>query len=170
MSYIQDSLGENETLRYTAHFHWIYKALAYGVLILSIVIGLFTFNQNYPAAALIAPLVGVIIFVAIMLPMWTTEIGVTSQRVILKRGLFTRQTSELQLRSIEEVGFNQDVLGRIFGYGKLDIHGTGEEEIQLPSVGDPLGLRKALQEAIGDVQNGPAPQIVVAAPQPADAG
>ena len=31
----------------------------------------------------------------------------------------------------------------------LEIHGTGEEHIILPNLGDPLELRKALQEAIG---------------------
>jgi uncharacterized membrane protein YdbT with pleckstrin-like domain len=93
-----------------------------------------------------------------MVPIWTTEIGVTSQRVIYKRGLIQRDTQEMQLRSVEQVSFDQDVLGRIFGYGWLEIHGTGEEVITLPAIGDPVAMRRALQEALGQIQ-GNAEQV-----------
>jgi hypothetical protein len=43
---------------------------------------------------------GVVLFVATMGPRWTTEIGVTNQRFIFKRGLIWRSTHELQLRAI----------------------------------------------------------------------
>jgi hypothetical protein len=75
----------------------------------------------------------------------------------------------LQLRSIEQVNLEQDVLGRIFGYGKLYLHGTGEEEIFLPSIGEPMELRKALQEAIGEAQNQTEPVANGNVPQRAPA-
>ncbi len=147
MSYIRKSLGANETVHYIAHFHWIHYALAYGALIVSVILGIFLgFSSQSFLIGIVLPVVGVIIFLAIMIPIWTTEIGVTNQRVIYKKGLISRETSEIQLGAIEEVSLRQDVLGRILDYGKLEIHGTGEEQIVLPSLGDPLELRKALQE------------------------
>jgi uncharacterized membrane protein YdbT with pleckstrin-like domain len=165
MSYIRGSLGANETVHYIAHFHWIHYVLGYGALIVSIILGIFSYNPDYPAIVLVAPFVGLLIFIAIMIPIWTTEIGVTNQRFIYKKGFIQRDTSELQLGSIEQVKLDQNIFARIFGYGKLMIYGTGEEEIILPSIGDPLELRKALQEAIGEAQHMSEPVSNGAAPQ-----
>lgn len=159
MSYIQDSLGANEKIHYVAHFHWMRYAVAYGALIAGVLFALFTLNSEFPTLALLPLLIGAGVFVWLMIPMWTTEIGVTDQRIIFKRGLFTRETEELQLRTVEEVSLNQDILGRIFGWGEINIHGTGGEDITLPTIGDPIGMRQALQEAVGGAQDGaPLPQ------------
>jgi uncharacterized membrane protein YdbT with pleckstrin-like domain len=165
MSYVRNSLGANETVHYIAHFHWIKYAMAYGALILSIILGILSYNPNYPVVVIGAPLIGLFIFFVVLTPIWTSEIGVTNQRIIYKTGFISRATNELQLKSIEEVSMQQGVLGRIFGYGKIEIHGTGEEQIILPSLGDPLELRKALQEAIGEIQNATAPVSSGTAPQ-----
>ena len=165
MSYITNSLGANETVHYIAHFHWSKYAAAYGALIVAAILGIAVYNSQHPWVVLLPPLVGLAIFLAIMVPIWATEIGVTNQRIIHKTGLVSLQTSELQLRSIEEVNMDQTVLGRILGYGKLQIHGTGAEDIILPNLGDPLELRKALQEAIGEIQRATEPVSNGAAPQ-----
>lgn len=166
MSYIRNSLGANETVHYIAHFHWIHYALAYGALIVSIIAGIFlSFSSQSFLVGIVPPVIGLIIFLSIMIPIWTTEIGVTNQRVIYKKGLISRETSEIQLGAIEEVNLHQDVLGRILDYGKLEIHGTGEEEIVLPSLGDPLELRKALQEGLGEINRATRPVSSGAAPQ-----
>jgi uncharacterized membrane protein YdbT with pleckstrin-like domain len=171
MSYIRNSLGANETVHYIAHFHWIHYAIAYGALIISLVISVIMASMNLGSNSniwpilLAPPLIGLAIFLIIMVPIWTTEIGVTNQRIIYKTGFISRATSELQLRSIEEVSMQQDIAGRIFGYGKIEIHGTGEEQIMLPNLGDALTLRKALQEAIGEVTQATQPVSSGASPQ-----
>jgi Bacterial PH domain len=106
--------------------------------------------------------VGIAAFVAIMKPLWTTEIGVTNQRFIYKRGWLWRTTQELQLRAIEEVNLDQGLLGRLFNYGRLELRGTGVDDMRLPPLADPLGLRKALQDGMAE-----AAQSVIVAP-PAD--
>jgi Bacterial PH domain len=104
-----------------------------------------------------------------MMTMWTTEIGVTSQRIIFKRGWVWRTTDELQLRSIEEVNLHQGALGRIFDFGRLVLHGTGVNDIDLPRLVDPVGLRKALQEAIGGATAAPPTSAAQVTPSPAAA-
>ncbi len=164
MSYIQKSLGSNETLHYVAHFHWVYYALAYGALVISIALGAISFNPDYAVLAFAPVAVGLVIFLAIMVPIWTTEIGVTSQRLIYKRGLIQRETAEMQLRSVEQISVDQGVLGRILGYGRLTISGTGEEEIGLPAIADPIEMRRALQEALGVIQGGVEEDAEIAQP------
>jgi hypothetical protein len=90
MSYIDESLAPNEELIYRARFHWLQKAWAYVTLavIVVIAVGSLALVQGVPAliiAAAIAVL-GLVIFVAMMTPIWTTEIGVTNHRFIFKRG------------------------------------------------------------------------------------
>ena len=159
MSYIDDSLAENESLVYRARFHWLQKAGSWLTLLFFgvVAIGILWMVPDWMgiAGAAAIGLMGLAAFATMMLPLWTTEIGVTSQRFILKRGWFQRTTDELQLRAIEEVNLEQGALGRLLDYGRLILHGTGVNDIFLPTLADPVGLRKALQEALGSVDSSP---------------
>jgi hypothetical protein len=151
MGYVESSLGRNERIHYIAHFPMVSYIIAYGALILAIIFAVASYKYHQVAGYLPA-IMGVVAFLGIMVPIWTTEVGVTNQRLIFKRGIIQRETQEMQLRTVEGVSLDQDILGRIFGYGRLVIEGTGNDHIELPALGDPLALRRALQEAIGDVQ------------------
>jgi uncharacterized membrane protein YdbT with pleckstrin-like domain len=148
MSYIKHSLGRSEALLYRAHFPWFYAAGAWLLLFGFLAGALLAYTWGQAEIALGLLLLGIGLFIAILLPLWTTEIGVTNQRFILKRGLIWRSTHELQLRAIEEVNLDQDLLGRIFDCGRLRLHGTGVDDIRLPVLADPIGLRKALQDGM----------------------
>lgn len=156
MSYINESLAENERLIYRARFHWLHKAQAWVALAFFLGLGVVGLAVGSGSIALIAAAalsaVGLAIFVTVMMPIWTTEIGVTSQRLISKRGWLKRRTDELQLTSIEEVNLIQSAMGRLFDYGRVVVHGTGVNDIELPTLADPVGLRRALQEAMGDAK------------------
>jgi uncharacterized membrane protein YdbT with pleckstrin-like domain len=150
MSYIDESLAPSEVLIYRARFHWLQKAAAAlsFTSFLGVAVAWLALDQS--SAALIGSaavaVIGAGIFVAMMVPLWTTEIGVTDHRFIFKQGWLRRTTDELQLISIEEVNLKQSVFGRLFGYGRLVLHGTGVNDIKLPTLADPVGLRRALQE------------------------
>lgn len=47
----------------------------------------------------------------------TTEVVVTNTRVVVKTGLISRRTKEINVSRIESVNVDQSVLGRTFGYG-----------------------------------------------------
>jgi hypothetical protein len=159
MGYIEDSLGQTESVLYRAQFPWVYPAAAWGSLILFGGIGIASHLWGYGWLRWIAPLAGIILFLSIMAPIWASEIGVTNQRVIYKRGLIRRSTSEIQVKSIEEVQLSQDVLGRLFDFGRVTVHGTGEGDIRLPNLADPIGLRKAMQNACAASQASPSVQV-----------
>jgi hypothetical protein len=148
MSYIDESLGQNETAIYRARFPWFYHARGWVGLIVLAVCGLVAYAGGFGLLAGLLVLAGLALFIANLLPIWTTEIGVTDQRLIFKRGLLWRTTQELQLRAIEEVNLEQGFLGRLTNYGRLELRGTGVDDIVLPPLADPLGLRKALQDGM----------------------
>jgi uncharacterized membrane protein YdbT with pleckstrin-like domain len=157
LGYIESSLGDHEVLHYRARFHWAYYAAAWGSLAIGVVLAVLILNADHWWISLVAIVAGVGIFLSIMMPIWATEIGVTNQRIIYKRGILDRITNELQLRSIEEIRFNQNLWGRIFNFGKIEIHGTGDDAIFLPAVADPIGFRAAIQDAVGAAQGDSPP-------------
>ncbi|HEX4302695.1 MAG TPA: PH domain-containing protein [Rhizomicrobium sp.] len=130
MSYIEKSLGQGERIVARAHFHWWYSMKAWLALIF-----------------LGWCLIGIVIFVSMMVRKWTTEIGVTTHRFVEKTGLFSLKTNEVALTNIEGVTLTQSFWGQMLGYGHLRIEGTGVDHIDLPSIGDPLGFRAAIETA-----------------------
>jgi hypothetical protein len=130
MSYIDNSLGDGETVIARAHFHWLYSAAAWLALLVLGVVG-----------------IGIIIFISMMVKKWTTEIGVTSHRFVEKKGLFSLRSNEIALPNIEGVKVEQSFLGRIFGYGTVRIEGTGVDAVTTPTIADPVGFVRAIQTA-----------------------
>ena len=121
---------------------------------------------------LIAPLLalGLFVFLGTMVPIWTTEIGVTNQRLIYKRGLLWRTTQELQLRAIEEVKLTQGCSADCSTSAGLSCMAPAWATSSLPSLADPVGLRKALQDgmtaAAQQAAAGAAPHVDTAPPAP----
>jgi uncharacterized membrane protein YdbT with pleckstrin-like domain len=156
MSYIQKSLGDGERIIAIAHFHWWYSVGAWLALILPLLLlGLIVLyaddtNREWLAlAALLLFALGVIVFFRMMIRKWTTELGITSHRFVKKTGLISLRTDEIALPNIEGVKVVQGFWGRIWGYGRLRIEGTGVDAVQLPTIADPVGFRRAIETAKG---------------------
>jgi uncharacterized membrane protein YdbT with pleckstrin-like domain len=130
MSYIEQSLGQGETLVMRARFHWWYMFKA---LLALIFLGIF--------------IIGIVIFISMMLKKWTTEIGVTTHRFVEKTGLFSLKTYEIALPNIEGVKVEQTFWGRMLGYGHLRIEGSGVDFVEIPDIADPIAFRAAIETA-----------------------
>jgi uncharacterized membrane protein YdbT with pleckstrin-like domain len=130
MSYIQNSLGQGETVIARAHFHWWYSFKAWLALLS---LGVF--------------IIGIVIFVSMMVKKWSTEIAITTHRFVEKEGLFTLKTFEVALPNIEGVSVHQSFWGRLLGYGHLRIEGTGVDHVDLPDIADPIAFRAAIETA-----------------------
>lgn len=92
-------------------------------------------------------LLGLYFFAHMMIVKATTEIAVTSERLVYKKGLIARHVGEMDVDRIEGVSVRQGVFGRIFGYGRILIRGMGVGEVLLPSIEAPIEFRRAIQEA-----------------------
>jgi uncharacterized membrane protein YdbT with pleckstrin-like domain len=118
-NYVNNNLIRGEVVEYETSYHWI---------IFFSLRALFT------------------LFIAPLIDSWTDEFAITNKRVIIKTGLISRRTVELNLSKIESVNVNQSILGRILGYGSLQIVGTGGTKEVFPSINKPLAFRKKFQE------------------------
>ncbi len=78
---------------------------------------------------------------------WSTELVVTSVRIIAKHGLVSRRTTEMLHKKIESLAVQQSIPGRMLGYGTLVIHGTGGGLESIPNIARPLEFRNAAMGA-----------------------
>jgi hypothetical protein len=90
---------------------------------------------------------GLFFFAHMMIVKATTEIAVTTERLIYKKGLIARHVGELNIDRIEGVSVRQGALARIFGYGIVIIRGMGVGEVTLPPIEAPIEFRRAINEA-----------------------
>lgn len=130
MGYIEQSLGSGERIVAKARFHWWYTLKA----VLALVI-------------LGWVIIGIVIFFAMMIRKWTTELAVTTHRFVEKTGVFTLRTNEIALQNIEGVRVEQSFWGRILGYGHIRIEGTGVDAVNMPDIADPIAFRAAIETA-----------------------
>lgn len=118
-TYVNNNLIRGEAVEYETSYHWI---------IFFSLRALFT------------------LFIAPLIDKLTDEFAITNKRVIIKTGLISRRTIELNLSKIESVNVDQSILGRILGYGSLQIVGTGGTKEIFLNIQRPLTFRKKFQE------------------------
>ena len=146
MRYLEKVLQPDESVVYATSLHWFVflHAAAWTILTaLAFVMWLRSdswamFFQWYMLACLaLAVLSGLHAWIQQM----TTELAITTRRVIYKTGLLRRRTVEMNLSKVESVGVTQSVFGRLFGYGQVELKGTGASDSTLPLISDPLRFR-----------------------------
>ena len=92
-------------------------------------------------------ILGVFRFAQMLVLKTTTEIAVTTTRLIYKRGLVARYVGEINIDRIEGVSVAQSFWGRIFNFGRLVVRGMGIGEMFLPPIANPLAFRRAIEKA-----------------------
>ena len=112
MKFIKSTLPENETIEMEIAFHWTHSLIAW--------LALFFLGRL---------IVSIFIFISMYIEKWTTERALTNKRLVIKRGLISRQTEEMSFNRIEEVNLNQSILQRLLGSGNIRVTGTGSGEV-----------------------------------------
>lgn len=117
-AYVQNNLVNDEQVIHETSLHWIiYCSLG----------ALFT------------------LFLWPLIASKTSEFAITNKRLIIKTGLLSRKTVEMNLSKIESVNVDQGILGRILGYGTVRIVGTGGTKETFFQINNPLEFRKQFQ-------------------------
>jgi len=130
-SYVEDALVKDERIVYMGHISlWsLWHLIAVGVILL-------------PAFGL-----GLVFLIIAYVRYKSTELGVTTKRIIVKHGFISRQTIEINLNKAESIQVDQGVWGRMFNFGTLLISGTGTSHAPLTGIAEPMAFRKAFIEA-----------------------
>ncbi len=118
-SYVQSNLVAGESVVYEAKLHWI------------------TFISLRAIFTL---------FIAPLIDRVTSEFAITNKRIIIKVGLVSRRTLEMNLGKVESVNVDQSILGRILGYGTIIVIGTGGTKEPFSDISAPLEFRRQFQQ------------------------
>jgi uncharacterized membrane protein YdbT with pleckstrin-like domain len=138
---------------YQAHVHWIVYMKAILVALLGVVILIITqYDGLAPYAGIGVLAVALVLGVIAMMQARSTEFVITTRRLIAKRGIASRRTIETLLEKVEAVTVEQNLWGRVFGYGKVTVIGTGGTNETFALVGDPMKLRQVIHEQIDKVR------------------
>lgn len=162
MSYVDASLVPGERLIYETRLHWVVMLghLLVGLLLLIFpgVVLLFFAMRNSEmeawkvhsmeggGAALI--IIGLIVIGIGMARRSTTEMAVTTRRVVIKTGLASRKTIEMLLNKVESIEVSEPAWGRFLGYGSIVVIGTGGTLEPFHLMAHPLEFRSQVQQQI----------------------
>ncbi len=174
MDYVHQSLSPGEQIVCVGHFPWMYTAHAIlcavwgliGCIVvltgslfievhfvqgidpeLSLLEQIRALHPGIKLGAFFVFILGLMKFSHMMVIRASTEVAVTSSRIIYKRGLVARNVGELSIDRIEGVNVMQTFMGRIFGYGRIMVRGMGVGEVTLPTLANPIEFRKAIEKA-----------------------
>ena len=169
MSYVDRNLVPGETLLYQTRHHWIVLLVptiialmlgAPGVALLVEAVMTRDSNGVTLGSSTISPQGmaisgGILLFIALVIVLYgiakrnATEMAVTNKRVLIKTGIASRRSLDMMLSTVESIGVEESVLGRMMGYGTVIVRGTGGTPETFLVIAHPQDFRRNVQEQIG---------------------
>lgn len=151
MGYVESALLPGETVKYRAKLHWNIYLLTIALLVAGIVPFVWGFVLDvHNTTGLTLVVIGSVLLVAgvwagidSLLKSKASEFAVTDRRVIIKVGLISRRTLEMNASKIENISINQTIMGRILNYGTIEISGTGGTKETFSNIAAPMEFKKA---------------------------
>jgi uncharacterized membrane protein YdbT with pleckstrin-like domain len=155
MSYVEKNLLPGEQVVYRTGLHWV--VLFAPILFLGLAAAFALWTVIRPTDDASGPLrifgvavlgVGLIVLLVKLVYYRSAEFAVTSKRVMLKVGWMRRHSLELILSKVEAISVDQDVRGRVFGYGTITVTGTGGTKETFATLAHPFEFRTQVQGQI----------------------
>lgn len=153
MGYVTNNLMPDERVLHVGKIHWF--VFVSGTVMLLIAIGLFRADLEGGMVQVF----GVILFILAMINLInafifkiSTELAITSKRVIAKVGFISRSTIELNHKKVESFIVDQSIFGRIFGFGTIVVCGTGGGKTPIPNIDNPLEFRRQAMKVADEAE------------------
>jgi uncharacterized membrane protein YdbT with pleckstrin-like domain len=146
MRYVQGVLQPGEVVCHTGALHW-YTYLPGLLCMLAAIVAIAWAELGAHVSILWQVLAALFAIIALFLLIpewftwWTTEIAVTSHRIIYKAGFIGRDTVEILMDKVESVDVDQSIMGRLLDYGTVTVRGTGAGFEPLKGIAHPIELR-----------------------------
>jgi uncharacterized membrane protein YdbT with pleckstrin-like domain len=131
--YPRKLLNPGEQIAFDLHPHWWYFA-PLGTLAVAIVAAAVVVTVTLKDATQTYTLLGVAVFAAVWLVVFlvklaewrTTQFVLTSDRLIVRSGVLSKQGREIPLERINDLSYHQSFFERLVGAGDLVIESAGE--------------------------------------------
>jgi uncharacterized membrane protein YdbT with pleckstrin-like domain len=152
-NYLEGLLGEHEKVLLETHQHWfvLFGKIFLELLLIAVIIGgSLVAYAFYPVAIyglilVLVPLVGILSDVMV----WRNKAYVvTNRRVIQIAGVFNKDVIDSSLEKVNDVKMSQSFLGRMFGFGDIEILTASELGVNLfHQIADPVDFKTAMLNA-----------------------
>ena len=147
MSFVRHQLRDGEGVVHETHLHWI-TFLAPGFFTLVSLWFFASYLGELGNATGLPLLVGLVWLLVALIRHRTSEFAVTNRRVLIKTGLISRKSMETNLTKVEGINVDQDIPGRLLGYGTIVVRGTGGGSEPFRTIARPMVFRRVVQEQI----------------------
>jgi len=158
MSYLDEQLGEGETILFATRQHWftlfarvLFELIVLAVLVVLAVVGSRTWPVYGQWIWIAAGVLGLIVVLSALKDYlrWRNEqFVITDRRVIQIAGVINKSVLDSSLEKINDVQLSQSLFGRIFDYGNIEILTASEEAIdRMDAIAHPLQFKRAMQDA-----------------------
>ena len=149
MGTIERNMMAGEKIVFRGRLHWIVFRVPCVLLVLTILA--FVYLPPWMGWILLAAAAVTAISAAVT--WFSSEFVVTNKRIIAKVGFLQSHSVELLLAKVEAITVDQDIVGKILGYGTIGITGTGGTQERFDTIADPWEFRTKTQEQIAAVQD-----------------
>ena len=151
MSYPERLLSPDESIVVEFRPHWQAILLPISLAVAAVVgIALtFAFADGAVAWIIVVGIVAVWLLASVrtLADWWTTEYVLTTERVVVRAGVFSRRGTEIPLEVINNVAFTQSLLERMIRSGDLLIESAGESgQSRFTDIPDPEGLQSQIYQ------------------------
>lgn len=149
MAFPKNLLNDNEELVLDLRPHWLYlfpSATALFVAVIVSLLAVFAWDRPSSLDTVVPVVCGIAVVVTLVWFGWTyakwtnTNFVLTTDRIVTRRGVFSKQGVEIPLERVNTVFFRQSLFERMIGAGDLAIESAGErgtenlEDIRKPSI------------------------------------
>ena len=149
MSNIEKQLMPGEQLVHEAKLHWI---IFFWPIVLTFFVGLPILMSAVGFHSFAGILAGLVCLAFFWLPAIFnyafSEFALTTKRVFGKRGLISRHSVDILLTKIEGINYDQNLIGRLFGYGTVVVRGTGGSKELFPRIVSPATFQEKVHQQL----------------------
>jgi uncharacterized membrane protein YdbT with pleckstrin-like domain len=157
-----EHLLPGEELILKRHRHWIVavKSMTLPVLVVvaaALAAFLSFFPSDYRLIAVLAALAVAGLSAIVVYIRWSAaSFTLTNQRVLLAYGVFSRNSKVIPIDRVQDVSTQQSLLGRVFGYGRVEIDAAGSAGAEvLDHMPEPDGFRDQVFVQSGRLRGAP---------------
>ena len=162
MGYVESLMSKNEQIIVIERKHWMTLWMSFlgSLFLIAVILALWAVLGNYvntPGLGFL-PVVRSILLITLLFPVgrfgwnfvqWEAEqYLVTSRRVMQTEGIINKKTTDSSLEKVNDIILTQSFLGRILGYGDLEIITGSDAGINLLNhLAEPVRFKTALLDA-----------------------
>ena len=154
--YLESVLGKNEQVLFVTHQHWLVlvgEIISECLLSISVIVLVSLIWYFWLPNPLVA--FGYLLLIFPLISLWrdilvwsNRKYLVTNRRVIQLSGVFSKNMSDSSLEKVNDVKMTQTFLGRMFGYGDIEILTASEIGVNLlKHIGNPIQYKTTMIDA-----------------------